>query len=511
MSKIASIVALSILTTVYWTNLYFLNDLFYSNQNAYFVHGMLLSGHHDYLVTDWYASTIGTHPVFIQLVMILERFGILVVGVELIEFTLYLVLVVSFWLIAETVIRAATTSQSHKLPYGWTPSILAWIVPVFLITMYIPPRFVLGISGINNFGDWIFDLSGFAGQYMYNHYLQPSEFAVLIFLGFALMQRQQWMIAGLLFAIATNFHVGYLINLTLVVVVYAAWLIIVTKQWQAAILLTLGYGLACLPIFIYHPLLFSMLPGSDEVMRIMTEERIPHHNLARVFFGNRDISKAIVLILGNALTLGLIRGPWRWVMPVGTGFILFAVGLSYATTSNVQLGMMQLWRGSVYYFPIALTIVISFLVVVVTQALRSRQRQTARLVNGIFVIVIMFLLTLKTAINFGGWEPGRSQITYDALLQAIQQETQADDVILIPTMMFELRLEAQRPIYVDWKALPYYPADVLEWQRRYKLANDFYGLSRAEQLTVCLQEDVDYFVMPVGDDYELIACDMAET
>jgi hypothetical protein len=87
----------------------------------------------------------------------------------------------------------------------------------------------------------------------------------------------------------------------------------------------------------------------------------------------------------------------------------------------------------------------------------------------------------------------------DAFASLVAVRSSPADLYLIPPRMYELRVDAAVPVYVDYKTHPYEDGEVLEWRRRLREATRIYAnrgldcarlasLARAEGITHVLAE-----------------------
>jgi hypothetical protein len=84
------------------------------------------------------------------------------------------------------------------------------------------------------------------------------------------------------------------------------------------------------------------------------------------------------------------------------------------------------------------------------------------------------------------------------------------DEYLTPIKMQDFRLATGAPVYVDFKSIPYEPAEVLEWYRRIRLATNFYeGKGNAcRVLKDFAQEGVTHVVLE--KDGRALSCDFVK-
>lgn len=70
------------------------------------------------------------------------------------------------------------------------------------------------------------------------------------------------------------------------------------------------------------------------------------------------------------------------------------------------------------------------------------------------------------------------------MVEHIRQHREPGQLYLIPPQLQTFRLAAGISIFVDWKTVPFGDEGVLEWYRRYRLAESFYEAQPAQRWTM---------------------------
>ena len=79
----------------------------------------------------------------------------------------------------------------------------------------------------------------------------------------------------------------------------------------------------------------------------------------------------------------------------------------------------------------------------------------------------------------------------------VKLHRQPGQVILIPSKLYDFRLETGAPIYVDFLSIPYQSAEVVEWDRRFRLETYFYQRQECNRLSDFSKEGVTQVVLPI--------------
>jgi hypothetical protein len=341
--------------------------------------------------------------------------------------------------------------------------------------------------------------------------LQPSAFGVLLLASLAAFAHGRPVTAAALAASACVFHSTYLLPAGLLVAAMIGNLLVWKQRREA---LKAG-GVALLivsPVIAYTLWKFAPTDAATfaESQRILAEVRIPHHAVVGRWFDMVAQFQVCWVILCSRF---LVRSR---VFPVV--LVLTACGLvlsvAQAISGNPTFALMFPWRVSVLLVPVA------------TAALCAK---LAGLQGGRPVAVAAGVLLGFLA--FGGILVTTQRLGYhsndaeDELYAWVRANAKPGDVFLLPVRIPEVgagrgsvstsftppprpkpgsnlipvdlqrfRLDTGAPIYVDFKAVPYADAEVVEWLRRMKKCQAWYdgGWDRDELKA----EGVVYMVAP---------------
>ena len=112
-------------------------------------------------------------------------------------------------------------------------------------------------------------------------------------------------------------------------------------------------------------------------------------------------------------------------------------------------------------------------------------------------------IVIMTGLLFVG--AARFQIEYSRqkadpawpVMTYVSEHKSANDVYLVPVKMENFRIATGAPIFVDFKSIPYRDVDVLEWYRRFNLANLFYQRADCSTLSPLGKEGITQVVLPI--------------
>lgn len=493
--------------------------LYYGNQHTYFPAGLARAGQ-EYLQADWFAGTRPPHVAFTYLVEILARLDILGAGVAAIQTLLEVALLAAIWLVLAGI--------HGQLLAGRPGSERAWLalttVSFSLIVLGMqyegaPLDLISDHAGeeVVNLGQtWehTFRLEGLAHQYIWGRYLQPSEFGILILLAIGVMLFERWRLGALLCGAATIMHAGYLPHAGLLVLVGAAWLYRGGRRRTALETLVI-YGICALPVAVYA-LSFSFDPGRAEALDILANFRVPHHAQPEEWWSTIALGKLGAIGVASLLALRHRASFLSWVLVIGFGYTIAGiVGLWYLIDSDA-LAMSFPWRVSVYLVPVSLCVIVAVAVTAIARLLRLASERPSVLpwlaaITGMLVLLSTGSRTLEA-------RPRPRGGTRAEIAALVRRHTRATDVILVPEHWEEFRLEARRPIYVDFKSHPYKPSEVIEWRRRIQVSRRFYTGTPKRRDEICAGGEFDYYIISgealiephraiaEQDGYRLVAC-----
>lgn len=472
--------------------------IFYSNQNQYYLHGFARAGVGD-LAHDWLANTADPTPIFsgfVALVATIARPWVfhLFHGALLMAYAAGMLGVYAslnhgtrgwpMFLAILTLLHAAGTRWlSYRL--------LGWDYPYYF-------------------------QAGVAGQYTLGAMFQPSVFGVFLIVATALFFHGRLIWAGLAVAAAGTIHSTYVLPGAMLTCGFLAALL-AERRFGDAIKLGAVTFAATLPIVVFVLLRFA--PTSPDVFRqaqdIVANVRIPHHCRVDLWLDPIAAMQIVWIVFGIALA-------WdrRTAFTLGVPLLLSCgLTIAQAATGSDTLALLFPWRMSVILVPLA-TAIVAFRI-----ARRLPDTTGARAAAGA-ALALLAAAGLTIAIGRFAYTTIDEELP---LYRFVREHSSAGDLYLIPTRIPNLakstrgsfssdfrplaikktdatiipidlqrfRLMTGVPIYVDFKAIPYRDADVVEWMSRQKTAMDLYENLGDEDTSARLRDlGVTHVIVP---------------
>lgn len=421
--------------------LYRQKALFSSNQNTYFLHG-LAQADVGFLARDWLAMTTDPVPVFSSLVMLVMHWG----NAKLfyIEYFLLLGLFAACMLGIAVFVAGGLDKKRKYLPV------------LFLLILLVDPMSLM--------------TKGMAKQYILGDVLQPSVFGVFLLASIWAFLREKTYLAVLALAIAANVHPTYMLSAGVLATTYLSILVLRKREFKRAFVMALVTALLLTPTLYYVGLNFSPVDAAlhTQAQHLLVDFRIPHHAKPAEWVGGRTIIQLMVI----CAAIYLARS--SYLMPIVAVPFVVALTLTIAQwmSGSYTLALLFPWRISIFLMPLSSAILVGvFLSNVLNkyeQFIERHQRSWQ-----IASAVLLAIMTLKGGYNavrlFQKPIEGRSDS-----VEFVRATYREGDVVLIPPQLDSFRLAAQVPVFVDFKSHPYQDQEVIEWYKRYQLAQEYY-------------------------------------
>ncbi len=467
------------------------SPLYTSNQNTYFLHGLACADI-GYLRQDWLANTRDATPLFSALVCATLRY----LKWEAL-FYLYYALLLGIYFYSLYWLAKQETDLTPRVRN------LAFLALFFLVHS-AGWRFVIS----RTLGaQWMYALEGgLANQRLLGTVFQPSVFGVLLLVAVVLALRQKTSASTIVLALATWFHPTYLLAATLLLLgILTPNLIELgflhkersTRQCLAKIFYPLLYYLLLISPAALNALSFSfpweISPDiATKGRTILFSVRIPHHADPSAWFNLSSLFQIALML--SAPVLSRQKG-LRWLLGIP---ILLAAVLTIAVviTRNTSLALIFPWRVSVVLVPISLTILLSRLVELLPS---EKEYPNSAWLVWVFPSLSTSLIAVALLV---GWvrislDFQRQLLEVERpIMEYVAKNKQPSDIYLVPLKMEDFRLETGAPIYVDFKSTPYHPIELIEWQRRYQLANDFFQSPTCEKIASLPNEGITHMILP---------------
>jgi hypothetical protein len=452
---------------------------FYSNQHQYLLHGLARAGL-GHLDEDWLANTHDPTPTFSALVAATyEATGPL--GLH----AIYFLMLGAYF---EGTRRLVEALPGFPTGGGARSLFLALFLAVHACVLRVASAWLTGVDY-----PWYLQ-AGLAAQYLLGPGLQPSAFGVLLVVSLAAYANGRPVLAAGLAAAAAVIHSTYLLPAGLLTLGYMVGLMREGQRWRV---LAVGlFALAVvLPAIVYNLRTFVTEDDTQlrEAQRVLAEVRIPHHTVVAHWLDPVTYAQIGIMVAG----LVVLRRT-RLFLPLAVPAVIgAALTVIQVMTKSDALALLFPWRFSVLLMPVAVAVLLARL----SAHLANRYADWLEWRWGLLGWrVPCFVLALVLAA--GGVIVTAAKLGYrvneaeEPLLEHVREHSQPGEVYLLPVKFATLKKEApasqsktfvppvrtgqvgipvdlQRfrlatgaPIYIDYKAVPYAPAEVLEWHRR---------------------------------------------
>ena len=459
--------------------IYAQSPLYTSNQNQYFLHGLSHAGI-GYLAHDWLANTIDPLPVFSLLVqgtVLISRNGGL--------FYFYYALLMGVYLVSLFGISDLIFNLRRSK---------ARILVFMVLFLGIHSAFLhYGLSRVIGTEKPFLLEGGVAGQRLLGQVFQPSTFGVFLLLSIFLFLKKHSFLSLLSIAIAVTFHSVYLLGAALLVLGYL-WLVFKEKRrFKDPALFGLLAFLMVAPVLMYTVMVFK--PTTMEIARqvneILVNFRNPQHAIPSGWFDWGVVVQTFLVLVALFLIRRERLFPILGILVLGTTLLtVFQV-----ITNNNTLALLYPWRTSVILVPVSTTILLAFTVTKIFDRWKADPVRMEYFIR----LPCLAMLALLIFVGAARFQIDLARQKADLVLPVerfVSAHRSANDTYLVPVKLENFRLEAGAPIFVDFKSIPYRDVDVLEWYRRFKLANLFYQNSDCSALETLSEIGVTHVVLP---------------
>jgi hypothetical protein len=321
--------------------------------------------------------------------------------------------------------------------------------------------------------DWIYIFEGgLAGQRILGAVFQPSSFGVFLILSIYLFLEKRIILALVAIGVAVTFHPTYLLTSAILVFSYLVSEYRENKIFSEVLKLGFFALIIVTPISIYVFGSFGLATSlaNSRAQEILVNYRIPHHAMISEWFNITSVIQIGLIFLA----VYLIRNSRLFmIIAFGVTSAIILTIIQILISSNA-LALLFPWRISAILLPIAIVIILAFIVFKIFTRYSSQLEKNQRWVI-LFNLVIIGALLIIGAVRFS-LDLGRRSLSPEYLLfEPIKEQGSEDDVYLIPLKMQDFRLATGKSAYIDFKSIPYQDSEVLEWYRRNQVAGRFYS------------------------------------
>jgi hypothetical protein len=483
--------------------------LYYSNQNQYFLHGLAQAGE-GFLARDWLAQTLDPTPVFSAIVTITARY--------LHPWLFYVYYGLLFGIYAASMVSLFVWCVGDSTARRRWPVFIA----LFLLVHAALPRWC-SYHWLGRDYPWYLQ-AGVAGQYVLGCMFQPSTFGVLLIAALCLFARQRPLLAGTCVAFAATLHSTYLLAGAMLTLGFVTSLIL-KGQIRRALVLGAWTLLLVIPITSYiwwnfHPTSPTIFAQAQEVLVTV---RIPHHSRPDLWLDGF----ALLQVVWVVLALVLVRRTSLFAVLAVPFCLALALTLVQVWTGNTTLALLFPWRVSTILVPAATTIILARITAVPVLPLEGvLVGAVSQAIVAVLVIGGIWISVGRLALRTPEEEQGvmafvrEHKARGDAYLVPVRDPGLADTVRgaqstdfkplqerrsdrqVVPVDFQCFRLATGAPLYIEFKAIPYNDAEVLEWRDRIRWAESVQeqlrGTPPAQLLGEMRGRGITHLIVPVG-------------
>ena len=308
---------------------------------------------------------------------------------------------------------------------------------------------------------------GVAGLSVINQTLQPASFGVFFFISLAFYSHSKIFLSLFSLCIAVYFHPTYLIHSIFFVTGYLVHNFLIRKS-IIFFKIILIYSCLILPVifFLFHNFIINEADINLLAQKILVEERIPHHANISHWLSYKDFISIAIIFVG----IFIARNNHFLFIPLIIICILsISISLIQYLTENYFIALLLPWRASVFLIPISSLIIISHLV--------KRVNLNIKFVTFLFLITYSFFLIKNILVE----EKFNQKLHNKSDLFVFLKSSEKIDLLIIPTHLEDIRLNTSVPVFVNWKMHAFKNDEIIKWDKRIKIVNDFYGSKNSDQ------------------------------
>ena len=443
------------------------SPLYTGNQHTYLLHGLSQAGV-GLLEADWQARTADPAPITSLLVAAAAKLG-----------AEWLLLLFHAMLIGAYGIALAGIGMTLFRLDGWARGLV-------LIAALVAVHSAIAGELQGGLPDDVRSLvtRGLAGQFAPGFTFQPSLFGVLLVVSLLLYARG-WLTAAVATAgAAAMFHPTYLLSAAVLSGAYLADAFARSGRWRELVPAAGAAAAMLVPVGVYAVSAFgpAAAPVHEAAQSVLVDFRIPHHAKPEAWFAADDAIRLGIVAAGVALAWGTVLFP---VLSLATaaGGALTAIQL---VTGSETLALLFPWRVSVFLVPVCAAIVLAAAIRATFGLASTLERLVARLhperasrlgtaAPAAACSLAGFVIAASLVAGIEPLSRLEADPRQDELGRLVARQSSPGDLYLIPPRLYEFRLDAGVPVYVDYKTHPYEDREVLEWRRRLREVTRLYA------------------------------------
>lgn len=435
--------------------------LYHSNQNTKFLHGLANAGF-GFLENDWLSNTWDPLFAFSTLVRFTYEY------LSPFWFYIYYYVLLSLYFIF--IIRIISKLFNIK-KYSYTMlTFTAVFVFMHSALLHTISSEITGVSLTRLF------TFGFAYQYIFNHYFQPSVFGIFIIISLYYFIDKKYFIAVVFSSAAMVLHSAYFLHAALLTIIYMIYAYAETKR------LFISFFIGLLSLFIVMPVVINSLQHFESVSpEIQTQARkivvdyiIPFHSIPKNWFSLAEVFKIAITIIGIMVVR---RNKISSVLVVFFLIAILFTSVDFVFPNNT-IRFMAPWRLSVIFYPLALLLLIGYMVKNIQWM--HRHKQFCGIVS---MVLLAGCLTFGVFHQYHLVKKHENRI-YSQLMDHIKQNKKEGSIYFIPPYIDDFRLYTGVSIFINSKSHPYRSKEIIEWFNREQYAKRFYKDKKIDMDTI---------------------------
>jgi hypothetical protein len=446
--------------------------LFYHTQNQYFFQGLVGVGF-GLLQDDWLARTPDPWPVFTYLVEFTYRF------LDQRFFYLYFVALCAVYAFSVMgIVSLVLRVDSPRLKYlVFATVFVALHSPLFGYAS----RVALGLpmaSSPHHFNvGRILLLEGIGEKRILGDMLNPGTFGAFLMLSIYLFLRRRPFLAVASSTVAAIIQPSYVMFAGLLTLSY---MLIMIRRGEG---LTRPVGLGAfalvliLPLLVYSSVTFRSTDPAIWQQAQDTLWRVAYFppSIPSLWLGDTAYMKAGLVLWA----LYLIRSTELfWIVLLSFAVTGGLTGLHTLWYSTILAALLP-WRISAVLVPLSTSILLGFGINRLWERYGAGLRRRQRLIAAISVLAVVAMVIAGMVET--KWRFDTAEAQRPGVMRFVKATKAPGQTYLIPPDWREFRLFTGAPAFAERSVIPYNDTGIMEWARRIRIVNSFYGADNHDE------------------------------
>jgi hypothetical protein len=429
--------------------------LYSENQNTYLLHGLARGGL-GLLWNDWQANTADPTPFFSLLVSVIYRY--------LSEYLFHLIYGLMLMAYAYSMIDIAAVVHQNRKDRSFYLTCIGLLLIIhskpinflFKQTIGILPTYIL--------------TDGVAEQTILGPVFQPSVFGIFLIMSVRAFLRNKFTAAGTWAALPTLVHPTYLLSSLGLALSYTIFFL-KAKKVKTGVLPGICFLFIILPsAWLTYANFWPTSPEVAIAAQKILHSHINFHADPFVWFDRACLIKISLIVIAF-----LVARESPISLIIGICFCLGALGTVIQVASgNLTLALLFPWRISAFLVPMCSLLVAIRLVTFLFGKCKPYFYELQPTFSRINIGIIACLLIMGISFDIA-YSKRAAKDDNRPMLDYVCQNRRFDQVYLIPIHLYDFRVTSGASTFVDRRTHPYKDIEVLEWQRRIRMAELIYA------------------------------------